>query len=210
METPFAIDDREQQLRLLEALLFATAAPLAARDMAARLPAGADVEGLLRDLQRRYEGRGVVLRQLGDSWAFRTAADLGPLLDIPRDVPRKPGRAALETLAIIAYHQPVTRAEIEDIRGVALSRGTLDFLLEAGWVRPRGRRDAPGRPMTWVTTPQFLDHFGLDGLDSLPGVEELRAAGLLDPLPADGALITEQSPPLPDAPEDGHLSSLNP
>lgn len=191
--------DRHQHLRILEALLFAAAEPLPIKLLAQRLPDGADVRGLLAELSEHYKGRGVELKRFGDTWAFRTAPDLGTLLRIDRDEPRKLTRAALETLAIIAYHQPVTRAEIEDIRGVAVSKGTLDTLLEAGWIRPRGRRQTPGRPLTWGTSAAFLDQFGLDSLADLPGVEELKAAGLLDARPAiaaygarardDGALV---------------------
>ncbi len=171
-------------LRLLEAVLFAAAEPLGERELAARLPAGIDVRPLLSRLQAEYQERGVHLMRIGTGWAFRTAPDLGPLLAHERRVERKLSRAALETLAIVAYHQPVTRAEIEEIRGVQLSKGTLDVLLEEGWIRPRGRRQVPGRPMTWGTTDGFLDHFGLALLDDLPALEELRAAGLLDSRPA--------------------------
>ncbi|HTV90284.1 MAG TPA: SMC-Scp complex subunit ScpB [Stellaceae bacterium] len=190
-----------ESLRLLEALLFAAPQPLAEADLAMRLGDGADVSGLLRELAARYAGRGINLVRLAGGWSFRTAPDLAPLLASERSVVRKLSRAAVETLAIVAYHQPVTRAEIEAIRGVALARGTLDRLLEAGWVRPTGRRATPGRPLNWVTTPQFLAHFGLDSLAELPGIEELRAAGLLDLGPAvlgDGA-AAEQSNGLPDA-----------
>ncbi|MFA7429826.1 MAG: SMC-Scp complex subunit ScpB [Rhodospirillaceae bacterium] len=176
--------DHHQHLRIVEALLFAAAEPLTAKLLAERLPAGVDVGKILDELREHYRGRGVELRGLGDGWAFRTAQDLAALLQVDRDEPRKLTRAALETLAIVAYHQPVTRAEIEDIRGVAVSKGTLDILMEAGWVRPRGRRMTPGRPLTWGTSAAFLDHFGLDGLSDLPGVEELKAAGLLDARPA--------------------------
>jgi len=166
--------------RLLEAILFAAEAPIDAAGLAAYLPDGADVTALLVRLQADYAGRGVNLVQLGERWAFRTAEDLAPRLRRHIAVPRKLSRAAVEALAIIAYHQPITRAEIEEMRGVAVSRGTLDILLEAGWIRPRGRRASPGRPMLWATTADFLDHFGLDSLDALPGIDELRAAGLLD------------------------------
>jgi segregation and condensation protein B len=134
----------------------------------------------LAELAALYQGRGVELVQLAGGWAFRTAPDLATALRVTLDVSRKLSRAAVEALAIIAYHQPVTRGEIEEIRGVQLSRGTLDILLESGWIKPKGRRRTPGRPVTWVTTPGFLDHFGLTSLDDLPGVEELKAAGLLD------------------------------
>ena len=168
------------QRRLLEALLFAAPGPLAADDLAARLGDSADVAALLQELAESYAERGVNLVRLAGGWTFRTAPDLASLLKSERVVPRKLSRAAVETLAIIAYHQPATRTEIEAIRGVALARGTLDRLMEAGWVRPLGRRDSPGRPLNWATTPGFLAHFGLDGLDALPGIDELRAAGLLD------------------------------
>ena len=173
-----------QQLRLLEALLFASAEPLGREQLARHLPEQADLEALLGELGRLYANRGVNLVRVGERWAFRTAADLAPMMRIERKTERKMSRAALETLAIVAYHQPVTRGEIEEIRGVALSKGTLDTLLEAGWVRPKGRRRTPGRPVTWGTTEAFLDHFGLETLDALPGVGELKAAGLLDSRPA--------------------------
>ncbi len=172
------------QLRLIEALLFAAPGPLAADDLATRLGDSEDVAALLQELAELYAERGVNLVRLAGGWTFRTAPDLASLLKSERVVPRRLSRAAVETLAIIAYHQPATRTEIEGIRGVALARGTLDRLMEAGWVRPLGRRDSPGRPLNWVTTPGFLAHFGLDGLDVLPGIDELRAAGLLDIGPA--------------------------
>ena len=172
------------QLRLLEALLFAAPAPLSEAELAERIGLEADVPGLLQELSANYAERGVHVVRLAGGWTFRTAPDLAPFLVSERPVARKLSRAAVETLAIIAYHQPVTRAEIEAIRGVALARGTLDRLLEAGWVRPRGRRDSPGRPLTWATTPTFLAHFGLGDLTELPGIEELRQAGLLDLGPA--------------------------
>jgi segregation and condensation protein B len=173
-------DEHFEQIRLLEAMIFASAEPVSASGLAARLPEGADLDAVLGELGSLYANRGVNLVQVGDRWAFRTARDLGPSLKIETKVTRRLSRAALETMAVIAYHQPVTRAEIEDIRGVTLSKGTLDTLLEIGWVRPKGRRRTPGRPVTWVTTGPFLDHFGLESLDALPGLEELRAAGLLD------------------------------
>ena len=175
---------RRDQLRLLEALFFAAPEPLGEGDLARHLGADADVRLLLRELAETYAGRGVNLVRVAGGWTFRTAPDLGPVLRSEREVSRKLSRAAVETLAIIAYHQPVTRAEIEAIRGVALARGTLDKLIEAGWVRSAGRRDAPGRPLNWATTPEFLAHFGLDSLDDLPGIDELRATGLLDIGPA--------------------------
>jgi segregation and condensation protein B len=175
--------DRAQQLRLIEALLFAAAEPLSEEALARHLDEAADVTGLLREVAESYAGRGVNLVRLAGGWAFRTAPDLAPKLRIERPVARKLSRAAVETLAVIAYHQPVTRAEIEEIRGVALGKGTIDTLMEAGWVRPKGRRAGPGRPLLWVTTPGFLVHFGLDSLSELPGVDELHAAGLLDLAP---------------------------
>jgi segregation and condensation protein B len=173
-------EDRFQLLRLIEAILFASPEPLSEKTLGSRLPEGADLNGLLQELAGLYANRGVHLVQLDDRWAFRTAPDLASRMQMETLVPRKLSRAAIETLAIIAYHQPVTRAEIEEIRGVALSRGTLDTLLEANWIKPKGRRQTPGRPVTWVTTDVFLDHFGLESRDALPGMEELRAAGLLD------------------------------
>lgn len=175
--------ERAQQLRLIEALLFAAAEPLGEEALARHLDEAADVTGLLREVAESYAGRGVNLVRLAGGWAFRTAPDLAPKLRIERPVARKLSRAAVETLAVIAYHQPVTRAEIEEIRGVALGKGTIDTLMEAGWVRPKGRRAGPGRPLLWVTTPGFLVHFGLDSLSELPGVDELHAAGLLDLAP---------------------------
>jgi segregation and condensation protein B len=182
------MSDRFQLLRLIEALFFASAEPLGLDQIKRHLPEGADAEELLAELVSRYANRGVNLIRIGDRWALRTAPDLAGLMQIERAVVRKPSRAAVETLAIIGYHQPVTRAEIEEIRGVALSRGTLDTLLEAGWIKPKGRRRTPGRPVTWGTSEAFLDHFGLDSLEALPGVAELKAAGLLDTRPAITAL----------------------
>ncbi len=177
------MSDRGQQLRLVEALLFAASEPLSDQALAQRLGGAADIPGLLRDLAESYDRRGVNLVRLAGGWAFRTAPDLAPHLRIERPVARKLSRAAVETVAVIAYHQPVTRAEIEEIRGVALGKGTLDTLMEAGWVRPKGRRMTPGRPLLWVTTKGFLAHFGLDALGDLPAIDELRAAGLLDLTP---------------------------
>jgi segregation and condensation protein B len=176
--------ERSEQLRLVEALLFAAPEPLSEEELALRLGDEADVAALLRELGESYAERGVNIVRLAGGWTFRTAPDLAPNLRSERTVSRKLSRAAVETLAIIAYHQPVTRAEIEAIRGVALARGTLDRLLEAGWVRPKGRRDSPGRPLNWATTSAFLAHFGLDDVTELPGLDELRAAGLLDLGPA--------------------------
>lgn len=172
--------DRSQHLRIVEALLFASAEPLGMEKFRTFLPEGADVEGLLRDLQSNYQNRGVNLVQVGGKWSLRTAEDLSFILRREAVEQKRLSRAALETLAIIAYHQPVTRAEIEDIRGVAISKGTLDTLLEIGWVRMRGRRRTPGRPVTYGTTEAFLSHFGLNEIADLPGLAELKGAGLLD------------------------------
>lgn len=180
---PVPPDDRPQQLRRLEALLFAAADPVDEAHLASRLGAGADIPGLLADLRGHYAGRGINLVRSGGRWAFRTAPDLAGYLHVEEEVAKKLSRASIETLAIIAYHQPVTRAEIESIRGVATSKGTLDLLMEAGWVRPGRRRETPGRPLTWITTDHFLDHFGLESLRDLPGIDDLKAAGLLDSRP---------------------------
>jgi len=186
----------ERNLRVLEALLFASSEPLDANSLSAYLGEGADVGDLLLTLQSRYAGRGVNLVQRADKWAFRTAEDLGFLLRRDEQENRPLSRAALETLSIIAYHQPATRAEIEEVRGVATGKGTLDLLMEAGWIRMRGRRRTPGRPVTYGTTDAFLDHFGLESLSDLPGLDELKGSGLLSshlppnlqiPLPFDGA-----------------------
>lgn len=176
--------DRFQLIRLLEAVLFASAEPMKANELKRFVPDDTNLDELLQELAGLYGNRGVTLTQSGGRWAFRSAPDLTPHMRIEKAVRRKLSRAAVETLAIVAYHQPVTRAEIEEIRGVGLFRGTLDTLLEAGWIKPRGRRKTPGRPVTWGTTDAFLDHFGLETLDSLPGQEELKAAGLLDTRPA--------------------------
>lgn len=172
--------ERFDLMRRLEAMLFASAEPLSENILLSRLPDGTDLPALLEELQGHYANRGVNLVKRGKGWAFRTAPDIAPYFTLERETPRKLSRAAIETLAIVAYQQPITRAEIEEIRGVALSKGTLDILLEAGWIRPRGRRRVPGRPVTWGTTEHFLDFFGLEGLDALPGIDELKAAGLLD------------------------------
>ncbi len=185
------MSESARQLRLLEALLFAAGEPLSEEMLAQRLGDGADLAAMLHELGRTYQDRGVNLVRLAGGWAFRTAPDLAPSLRIERPVARKLSRAAVETLAVIAYHQPVTRAEIEEIRGVALGKGTLDTLLEADWVRPKGRRMTPGRPLLWVTTKGFLTHFGLDALADLPAVDELRAAGLLDLTPP---VLGEEAP----------------
>lgn len=183
---------RHPDLRLLEAILFATSEPLTPNAIRERMPEGADVGGLLLALQADYAGRGVVLVDIDGSWAFRTAADLSDALVVHKDVQRKLSRAAMETLAVVAYHQPITRTEIENIRGVATNKGTLDVLMEAGWVKPGRRREAPGRPLTWVTTTSFLDHFGLEALTDLPGLDEMKASGLLDRRPAIDAIPSMQ------------------
>ncbi|WP_417670472.1 SMC-Scp complex subunit ScpB [Roseibium sp.] len=197
-------------LRMVEALLFASAEPLSETELAERLPVGTDVAGLLESLEETYQARGVNLVRVAGKWAFRTADDLAYLMHRNREEERKLSRAALETLAIIAYHQPVTRAEIEEIRGVSTSKGTLDVLLETSWIRMRGRRRTPGRPVTYGTTGEFLAHFALDQIKDLPGLEELKGAGLLDsaipasflvPSPDDNAELAEDEDPL----EDGSL-----
>ncbi|MGO4405021.1 SMC-Scp complex subunit ScpB [Bosea sp. RAF48] len=182
-----------QAQRIVEALLFASAVPLSAEALGRAIPAGIAVEQVLARLVESYATRGVNLRQVAGGWAFRTAPDLGYLLAAEAEPPRKLSRAALEVLSIIAYHQPVTRAEIEEIRGVATAKGTLDILLEAGWVRLRGRRRSPGRPVTYGTTPGFLDHFGLDRIDDLPGLEELKGTGFIE-----GRLTRDLQVPVPD------------
>ena len=176
------------QERMIEAMLFAASEPLTVAELAARMPHGCDAAEALMLLRRRYEGRGVVVQKVGEAWAFRTAPDLGHLMHRDATEARKLSRAAIETLAIIAYHQPVTRAEIEEIRGVAVSRGTVDQLLEMDWIRLGRRRMTPGRPVTFVVTEHFLDHFGLESARDLPGLKELRAAGLLDNRPLPGGL----------------------
>jgi segregation and condensation protein B len=209
--------DRAEELRILEALLFAAAAPLDEKDLASRLPAGADIRTLLMQLQRDYASRGVNLVRVGGKWALRTASDLAWLLTHESVVTRKLSRAAVETLAIVAYHQPVTRAEVEEIRGVSTSKGTLDVLLETGWVRLRGRRKAPGRPVTYGTSDAFLSHFGLDALGDLPGLDELKGAGLVDatmpaefavPVPSDDPALRDDEEPL--GPEDIDLGLAPP
>jgi segregation and condensation protein B len=175
--------------RLIEALLFASADPVPQKVLAQHLPEGANVRGILLRLQGEYAGRGVNLVERDGAWAFRTAADLGARLRIEKTAVRKLSRVAVETLAIIAYHQPVSRAEIETIRGVATARGTLDVLIEAGWIKPGKRRDTPGRPGTWITTQGFLDHFGLTAIADLPGIDELKATGLMDKRPAIQTLL---------------------
>ncbi|MBN43834.1 MAG: SMC-Scp complex subunit ScpB [Alphaproteobacteria bacterium] len=177
-------DGHVELVRLAEAVLFAAAEPLDATEIAAQLPNGTDISGLLDELRRLYAGRGVNLISVAGKWALRTAPDLAGKIKIGRQSQRRLSRAAHETLAVIAYHQPVTRPEIEEIRGVSLSKGTMDALFEANWIKPGRRRNAPGRPLTWVTTPTFLSHFGLEDLKDLPGVQELKSAGLIDSRPA--------------------------
>ena len=177
-----------EQERMCEAILFATAEPLTIKEMEARMPHGCDAAEALVYVRKRYEGRGVNLVKVGDAWAMRTAPDLGFLMQKETVETRKLSRAAVETLAIIAYHQPVTRAEIEEIRGVSVSRGTVDQLLEMEWIRFGRRKMTPGRPVTFVVTQSFLDHFGLESARDLPGLKELRAAGLLENRPAPGAM----------------------
>lgn len=194
-----AVPPLPEQERMIEALLFASATPLTGRELAERLPQGSDIGEALTGLRRRYEGRGIQLIRVGEAWAFRTAADLGYLMSREVVETRKLSRAAIETLSIIAYHQPVTRAEIEEIRGVSVSGGTIDLLIELGWVRLGRRRAVPGRPMTFVVTQGFLDHFGLESERDLPGLAELRAAGLLDNRPnPDGQPLAPGSVEEPD------------
>ena len=188
-----------QHLRIIEALLFAAPEPIDEGSLARILPPGTDVAALLSALVNEYSGRGVNLVQVAGKWQFRTAGDLAFLLRKESIQQHKLSRAAIETLAIIAYHQPTTRAEIEDIRGVMVSKGTLDALLETGWVRIRGRRRTPGRPVTYGTTDAFLIHFGLEQIGDLPGLDELRAAGFLDSVPPSGFSIPQPSDaPAPD------------
>jgi segregation and condensation protein B len=203
--------DRRERLRMLEALLFAASEPIDERTLAAHLRSTDDVTPLLEELKGFYAGRGINLVRVAGKWSFRTADDLAFLLERHAAEERRLSKAALETLAIVAYHQPVTRAEIEEIRGVSTSKGSLDVLLETGWVRLRGRRRAPGRPVTYGTTEAFLSHFGLDSIKDLPGLAELKGAGLLDatlppdfkvPEPYDAAALTADEVPL-DEEEDG-------
>ncbi|RCW24731.1 segregation and condensation protein B [Ciceribacter lividus] len=203
--TPERDRAEREALRIAEALVFASAEPVSEKFLAERLPRGIDVTVLMQTLKVEYAGRGVNLVQIGDHWAFRTAADISFVIRKEESEAKKLSRAALEVLAIIAYHQPVTRAEIEEIRGVQTSKGTLDVLMEAGWVRFRGRRRSPGRPVTLGTTRDFLDHFGLEELRDLPGLEELKGAGLLSgripanfniAIPTIGDDLTEDEDPI--------------
>jgi segregation and condensation protein B len=177
------IQTMTEELRLVEALLFAASSPLDEASIKERLPEGTDVAALVQELVAFYAPRGVNIVSVAGGWTLRTAPDLAPRLKLTQKVGRKLSRAAIETLAVVAYHQPVTRAEIEEIRGVVISRGTLDTLMEAGWILPKGRKQTVGRPATWVTTEAFLLHFGLASLADLPGMDELRAAGLVGPRP---------------------------
>jgi segregation and condensation protein B len=187
-ESLFETPPMAEQERMVEAMLFATAEPVTVAELATRMPHGCDPAEALAHLRRRYEGRGVDVVKVGDAWAMRTAPDLGYLMHRETVETRKLSRAAIETLAIIAYHQPVTRAEIEEIRGVSVSRGTVDQLIEMEWIRFGRRKMTPGRPVTFVVTQGFLDHFGLESARDLPGLAELRSAGLLDNRPPPGSL----------------------
>ncbi len=192
--TLFEAPPMGEQERMVEAILFASAEPVTIRELEGRLPHGCDPAEAVTHLRKRYEGRGVRLVKVGDAWAMRTAPDLGYLMQKETVETRKLSRAAIETLAIIAYHQPVTRAEIEEIRGVSVSRGTIDQLIEMEWIRFGRRKMTPGRPVTFVVTQEFLDHFGLESARDLPGLKELRSAGLLDnrPPPGMGQLSGEE------------------
>ena len=178
------MNEPSDDLRAVEAVLFAAAEPMGADEIAEHVGGGIDVKAALAALESHYAGRGINLVERGKRWHFQTAADMAHLLRRERDESRRLSRAAVETLAIIAYHEPVSRAEIEAIRGVQISKGTLDVLMEAGWVRPAGRREVPGRPLTYATTTSFLAHFGLESRRDLPGIDDLKAAGLLDPIDA--------------------------
>jgi segregation and condensation protein B len=212
LEAPVT-EGRPEELRLLEALLFASPEPLDSAALAKKMPQGVDIKAALAQLQADYSGRGVNLVRIAGKWTFRTAGDLAWLMTRESTETRRLSRAAIEMLAIIAYHQPVTRAEIEEIRGVVTSKGTLDVLLETGWIKPRGRRKTPGRPLTFGTTEAFLSQFTLENLTDLPGLEELKGAGLLDsrlpggfavPMPSDDPAPREDEDPL----EDGDDLSL--
>lgn len=185
-ESLFEAPPLAEQERMVEAILFASAEPVTVADLNGRMPHGCDAAAALDQLKKRYDGRGVAVVRVGEAWAIRTAPDLGFLMQKETTETRKLSRAAIETLAIIAYHQPVTRAEIEEIRGVSVSRGTVDQLLELEWIRFGRRRMTPGRPVTYVVTQEFLDHFGLENARDLPGLKELRSAGLLESRPPPG------------------------
>lgn len=201
-DTVLVKQDISDELRIVEALLFAATEPVSTDFLAERLPEGTDIGAILEDIKFLYEGRGVNLARVAGKWSLRTAEDLSPHLRIERKVSRKPSRAAVESMAIIAYHQPVTRSEVEEIRGVSVSKGSFDVLLEAGWIKPVGRRRTPGRPTTWGTTPAFLEEFGLDSLADLPGLDELKASGLLDTRPA-GTIIGDTGEMYDDAEAEG-------
>ncbi len=201
-ESLFEAPPLAEQERMIEAILFASAMPVTVPDLHARLPHGCDAPAALDQLRKRYEGRGVRVVRVGDAWAIRTAPDLAFLMTRETVETRKLSRAAIETLAIVAYHQPVTRAEIEEIRGVSVSKGTVEQLMELDWIKLGRRRETPGRPVTFVVTRAFMDHFGLETPRDLPGLKELRAAGLLDSTPPPDAL--------PDAPEDAQEELFTP
>jgi segregation and condensation protein B len=203
VEALFDAPPLAEQERMVEAILFASAEPLSLAQIGERLPHGSDAGAAMALLRDRYEGRGVSVARIGPGWALRTAPDLGFLMRREAKETRRLSRAAIETLAIIAYHQPVTRAEIEEIRGVSLSRGTIDILLELDWIRLGRRRETPGRPVTFVTTPAFLDHFGLESARDLPGIKELRAAGLLESTPPPGDVEGDVEEDGPDAADGG-------
>mgnify|MGYP001173392176 FL=1 len=192
-ESLFKAPDLSEQERMVEAILFASAEPVSLHEMVSRMPHGSEPIVALKNLQKRYQGRGVEVMEIDRAWAIRTSPDLSFLMRRETVETRKLSRAAIETLAIIAYHQPVTRAEIEEIRGVAVSRGTIDQLLELEWIKLGRRRQTPGRPATFVVTNLFLDHFGLENARDLPGLKELRAAGLLDNRAAPGTEISDET-----------------
>lgn len=201
-ESLFEAPPMGEQERMVEAILFATSEPVTSRELESRMPHGCDAAEALVHLRKRYEGRGVQVVKVDDAWAIRTAGDLGFLMQKETVEVRKLSRAAIETLAIVAYHQPVTRAEIEEIRGVSVSRGTIDLLIELEWIRFGRRRMTPGRPVTFVVTQNFLDHFGLENARDLPGLKELRAAGLLDNRPPLGTgLVMEEDDDEDESPE---------
>jgi len=198
--------EHDPDMRAVEAILFASETPMTLSEISKAVRADIDVSAALNALMAHYEGRGIEIVKRGDSWHFQTAADLTHLLRREQEQTRKLSRAGVETLSIIAYHEPVSRAEIESIRGVQISKGTLDVLMEAGWVKPAGRREVPGRPLIYKTTPDFLSHFGLESRRDLPGIEDLKAAGLLDPVDmafdeyeAKGGDLQGQNEPRPDS-----------
>ena len=207
-ESLFEAPPMAEQERMVEAILFATADPVTIRDLQARMPHGCDAAEALVHLRKRYEGRGVRVVKVGEAWAMRTAPDLGFLMQKETIETRKLSRAAIETLAIISYHQPVTRAEIEEIRGVSVSRGTIDQLLEMEWIRFGRRKMTPGRPVTFVVTQTFLDHFGLESARDLPGLKELRAAGLLENRPPPGSALSTGGADEDEQSDDGDQTEL--